>query len=67
MVTGPPSALPVASPKDVIDAIEESELFQTTDDVMSFPKLSTALYCTSPPIEVVRLFGVTVIEVTVVS
>jgi hypothetical protein len=67
MVIGPPSALPVANPRDVIDAIEESELFQTTDDVMLFPKLSTALYCTSPPIEVVWLFGVTVIEVTVVS
>jgi hypothetical protein len=46
MVTGPPSAIPVANPADVIDAIEESELLQTTDEVMSFPKLSMAVNCT---------------------
>jgi hypothetical protein len=46
-----------------MDAIEESELLQTTDDVMSFPKLSTAVYCTRAPTEVVWIAGVTVIVV----
>ena len=45
MVTGPPSAIPVANPADVLDVIEESEMLQTTDDVMSFPKLSIAVNC----------------------
>jgi hypothetical protein len=42
MITGPPFAIPVTNPADVLDAIEESELLQATDDVMSFQKLSVA-------------------------
>jgi hypothetical protein len=60
-----PFAVPVAKPPAVIAAIEVLELLQTTDDVMSFPKLSMASNCNWEPGAIVGLAGVTVIDVTV--
>jgi len=46
MIVAVPVTIPVANPPAVIDTIEGSELLHATDEVMSFPKLSTALNCT---------------------
>jgi hypothetical protein len=63
MMVTVPVAIPVAKPSAAIDTTEESELLHTTDEVMSFPRLSTALNCTWVPLGTVWLDGVTVMEV----
>ena len=65
MIVTLPFAIPVANPLAVIVAMEPSELAQTTDEVTSLPRLSTALNCNSEPMASVGLAGVTVIDVTV--
>ena len=46
VIVAAPSAIPVASPVELIDTMEVSELFQSIDAVTSFPLLSIALNCT---------------------
>ncbi len=60
-----PFVIAVAKPPTVIVAIEVLELPQLTDDVISFPELSTALNCNWEPGAILGLAGVTVIDVIV--
>jgi hypothetical protein len=60
-----PPASPAANPLDEMDTIEGSELLQTTEEVTSLPRLSTALNCNWPPTGTVWFAGDTVMEVIV--
>lgn len=64
MVTGP-SATALANPLGVISTMDGSELVQSTEDVMSLPRSSTALNCNLSPTEIVRLAGTILMEIDV--